>query len=116
MSTDVVFTYHTPTGGKVVRRLKQADKISSREALGLWKVDNKAWKVYVSRSQLEELNQDYRRADVVAGLPMGSPAFITGKVKEGTKPEKDGWHQLPKECCEIQDCTSGTKDIAQGNI
>ncbi|OCH83723.1 hypothetical protein OBBRIDRAFT_872009 [Obba rivulosa] len=90
MSTDVTFTYKS--GGKhVTKTLKAADKISSREALGLWKVDGKAWKVYATTKQLQALSDDYTRASQAAALPMGDPKFQQGSVKQGTKPASEGF-------------------------
>ena len=82
MSDDVTFTYKS--GGKdVTQTLKAADKISSREALGLWHVGTKAWKVYSKTKEYDSLSDDYRRAQVDGGLPMGSPAFQKGTVTRG---------------------------------
>ena len=92
MSDDVVFTW-TSGGKEQTRTLRAADKISSREGLGLWKVDNRAWKVYATTSQLNALSSDYTRAQVDAGLPVGTPApsFQQGSVKQGTKPPTQGF-------------------------
>ena len=87
---DIIFTYKS--GGQTIQKtLRNADKIPSREALGLWKVDGKAWKVYGTTKEYNKLSQDYRRADVAAGLPMGNPSFQQGTVKQGTKPASEGF-------------------------
>lgn len=90
--TDVVFTYIS--GGKKQTRVLHAhDKMSSREAIGLWKVDNCAWKVYATTSQLDALTDDYTHAQVDGGLPVGTPApsFQVGTVKQGEKTETHGF-------------------------
>lgn len=91
MSTDtVVFTYKK--GGKTITKtLEGSKKIPSREALGLWNVDGKAWKVYGTANKYQALSQDYRRADVMAGLPMGDPSFQQGSVTQGTHQAKQGF-------------------------
>lgn len=81
MSTDVVFTYVTPKGEKKSQTLRWDDKINSREALGLWKVKDEAWKVYRQRNQLPALREDYARATNDVALPMGSPTFVEGLVE-----------------------------------
>lgn len=87
---DVTFTY-TSRGKPITKILPEAEKIPSREALGLWKVDNKAWKVYATTKEYTKLSQDYSRADVMAGLPMGQPSFQQGAVKQGTKAPSEGF-------------------------
>ncbi|KAG6871325.1 hypothetical protein C0992_011246, partial [Termitomyces sp. T32_za158] len=52
---DVRFTHN----GKVTI-LPASERINSREALGLWKVGNQAWKVYKTRKQLQKLMEDYQ--------------------------------------------------------
>ena len=89
-NNDVTFTYKS--GGKDIKKtLKWADRFSSREALGIWKVESKAWKVYSTTKEYQSLSDDYRRAAVAAGLPMGDPAFQQGKVQQGTKPQSEGF-------------------------
>ena len=86
MSQDVVFTYNgNPT------TLLWANRLPSREALGLWQVGDQAWKVYRTRNVLADLSADYARAAVDAGLPMGRPQFREGKVKQGTAAASDGF-------------------------
>jgi len=88
---DVIVKY--ARGGQLLtKKLLGRDKIPSREALGLWKVDNnKAWKVYRTRNQFNKLSEDYLRADTVAALPMGNPFFITAKIQVGTAAPTDGF-------------------------
>ncbi|KIL67263.1 hypothetical protein M378DRAFT_197126 [Amanita muscaria Koide BX008] len=81
----VVFTYRG--GNKTFNR--QPD-VSSNEALGVWHDGNKAWKLYATTAQLAKLSADYQRADV-HGLPMGSPAFQQGTVKQGTNQQTQGF-------------------------
>lgn len=82
MSSDVVFTYVTPTGQTTSQTLRWDQRINSREALGLWRVNNDfAWKVYRQRNQLQALQADYARAQTYASLPMGSPTFVQGTVR-----------------------------------
>ncbi|KAI0724977.1 hypothetical protein C8Q72DRAFT_786381 [Fomitopsis betulina] len=73
--------------------LSATKKISSREAVGLWIVGNSIWKVYATTSQLAKIDADYTRAQVDAGLPVGSPApsFQQGLVKQGTRPVTQGF-------------------------
>lgn len=78
---DVEFTYHIPGQQIRVQQLLGANAVSSREAMGLWHVGNSAWKVYRQKNQYASLMDDYARAANDATLPMGSPKFITGKVK-----------------------------------
>ncbi|KZT64544.1 hypothetical protein DAEQUDRAFT_717868 [Daedalea quercina L-15889] len=81
-------------GGKEqTKTLKGSDRISSREAVGLWKVNNRSWKVYATTSQLGALTADYDRAQIDAGLPVGTPApaFQQGSVKQGSKRATEGF-------------------------
>ncbi|KAI0697585.1 hypothetical protein BC835DRAFT_1413621 [Cytidiella melzeri] len=90
MADDVVFTY--TSGGKEIKTtLKGSERYNSREAIGIWKVNSKAWKVYGTTKQYQALSDDYRRADVAAGLPMGNPSFQLGTVKVGNKTETQGF-------------------------
>ena len=67
MPDDVLFTWiNSSTGKQESKTLKGADMINSREAIGIWKVDNKSWKVYGTTSQLKALSDDYTRAQVDA--------------------------------------------------
>jgi len=95
MADDITFIYLNQQGqGTVTTTLNAADKIISREALGVWKVDNHAWKVYATTNQYQALRDDYRlgRAKVAAGLPMGDPRqFQQGTVKQGTNAPSDGF-------------------------
>jgi len=84
--SDVVVT----SGGKSTT-LKGSDKINSREAIGIWKVGNKAWKVYGRRKTLDDLREDYSRAAIYAGLPMGNPSFVEGQVKVGANAPTNGF-------------------------
>ncbi|EED84458.1 predicted protein [Postia placenta Mad-698-R] len=59
---------------------------ASREALGIWKVDGRAWKVYEKDGQYQKLMDDYLRAEVDAGLPMGKFSFLKGTVKRSKAP------------------------------
>ncbi|KAM6495387.1 hypothetical protein JOM56_008093 [Amanita muscaria] len=74
----VVFTSNS---GK--RTLNRQPDVSSREALGVWREANKAWKIYATTAQLAKLFADYHRASV-NGLPMGYPVFEQGTVQQGT--------------------------------
>jgi hypothetical protein len=88
--SDVTFSYRS--GSKTINlTLKWADRLTSREALGIWKVNNRAWKVYAQKSQFNNLKEDYARAAVDAGLPMGSPSFQEGTVKQGSSPPTQGF-------------------------
>ncbi|KAI0697583.1 hypothetical protein BC835DRAFT_1413619 [Cytidiella melzeri] len=87
---DLVFTYKV-NDKEVKKTLKASERKSSREAIGIWKVDSKAWKVYGTTNKYEALSDDYRRADVVAGLPMGHHEFKQGKVKDGQKTQTEGF-------------------------
>ncbi|OCH92798.1 hypothetical protein OBBRIDRAFT_824535 [Obba rivulosa] len=90
MSADVTFTYKS--GGKdVTKTLTAAEMIPSREALGLWRVDGAAWKVYATTKQYQASSDDYRLANVAAGLPMGDPKFQQGTVKQGTRLASQGF-------------------------
>lgn len=90
MSDDVVFTYKS--GGKEKKQvLKWADRKSSREAVGIWHVGSKAWKVFATTKEYQTFSDDYRRAAVAAGLPMGDPAFQQGTVKQGSKAQSEGF-------------------------
>ena len=87
MPDDVLFTWiNSSTGKQESKTLKGTEMINSREAIGIWKVDNKSWKVYGTTSQLKALSDDYTRAQVDAGLPVGNPApaFQQGTVKVGS--------------------------------
>ncbi|KAG5351919.1 hypothetical protein C0989_004466, partial [Termitomyces sp. Mn162] len=55
------------------------------------RVENKAWKVYNTRNELKNLMEDYHRAEASAGLPMGNPGFLEGKVQQGNERESDGF-------------------------
>ncbi|EPS93368.1 hypothetical protein FOMPIDRAFT_92428 [Fomitopsis schrenkii] len=92
MADEVVFTW-TSGGKPKTQTLLGKDKHSSREAVGLWKVGSRGWKVYATTSQLSKIDADYTRAEVDAGLPVGSPtpAFQQGSVKQGTKPTTEGF-------------------------
>lgn len=90
MSGDVTFTY-TKSGQQVSQVLRWADRINSREGLGLWHVGSWAWKVYSTRTQYNALSADYRRAAIDAGLPMGDPSFQAGRVQRGTAAATDGF-------------------------
>lgn len=92
MADDVVFTW-TSGGKQQTETLSATKKISSREAVGLWIVGNSIWKVYATTSQLAKIDADYTRAQVDAGLPVGSPApsFQQGLVKQGTRPVTQGF-------------------------
>ncbi|KAM6495395.1 hypothetical protein JOM56_008101 [Amanita muscaria] len=81
----VVFTYR---GGK--KTFNRQPDISSNEALGVWHDGNKAWKIYATTSQLDKVSADYHRANV-HGLPMGSPAFQQGTLKQGTDRQTQGF-------------------------
>lgn len=85
MSQDVVFTYHQGTQ-LVQKTLLWKDRKASREALGIWKVDGRAWKVYEKDGQYQKLMDDYLRAEVDAGLPMGKFSFLKGTVKRSKAP------------------------------
>jgi hypothetical protein len=89
--SDVTFSYRS--GNKTINlTLKWAERKPSREALGIWQVNtNRAWKVYAQKSQLNNLKEDYARAAVDAGLPMGKPSFQEGTVKQGTSPATQGF-------------------------
>lgn len=86
MSGDVVFTYKGTS-----TTLPWAARIASREALGIWKVQEQAWKVYSKRTVYDDLSADYHRAAVDAGLPMGNPQFREGTVKRGSGAATDGF-------------------------
>ena len=62
LKDDVTFT---PTGGQF-KVLKASDAKSSREAVGIWRVGDKAWKVFSKREKkkniLKDLEDDYNRA------------------------------------------------------
>lgn len=92
MAENVVFTY-TSNGQQQTRTLLAADRIPSREALGLWQVGNRGWKVYATTAQLAAISADYTRAQVDAGLPVGTPppAFQQGTVRQGTRPPTQGF-------------------------
>ncbi|EPS94957.1 hypothetical protein FOMPIDRAFT_1062930 [Fomitopsis schrenkii] len=92
MADDVVFTW-TSGGKQQTQKLLGKDKHASREAVGLWQVGSRGWKVYATTSQLSKIDADYTRAQVDAGLPVGTPApaFQQGSVKQGTKPATDGF-------------------------
>jgi len=102
-SPGVTVTY-TRGGQLLTKILPGRNRIPSREALGLWRVDNnKAWKVYRTRNQFNKLRDDYLRADVVAALPMGNPYFILARVQVGAAASTVGFvlatdwmDQLPK--------------------
>ncbi len=87
---DVFFTY-TSGGRPATQTLLWANRIASREGLGLWHVGNQAWKVYSTRAQYAALSADYRRASVDAGLPMGNPSFQQGSVRRGTGRPTEGF-------------------------
>jgi len=79
------------SGGKEVTQiLRWADRIASREGLGLWHVGNYAWKIYTTTAQFERLRDDYNRAGV-HGLPMGQPRFQQGSVQRGTNQPTQGF-------------------------
>ena len=79
---DITFKY-TQGGKQVTHILKRADRINSREGLGIWHVGNYAWKVYATTAQYKKLSEDYHRA-AVHGLPIGDPRFQQGTVQQGT--------------------------------
>lgn len=89
MSQDVTFKY-TSGGKQETQILRWADRIASREGLGLWHVGNYAWKIYASTAQYQRLLEDYNRAGV-HGLPMGQPRFQQGTVQRGTNPPTQGF-------------------------
>ncbi|KAH7883470.1 hypothetical protein F5I97DRAFT_1939215 [Phlebopus sp. FC_14] len=78
------FTY-TKGNQKITKILLWKDRKSSREALGIWKVDGQAWKVYQTTKEYDKLFADYQRAGIHAGLPMGRYSFTKGKVKKSNK-------------------------------
>ena len=81
----VVFSNKT-----VTRTFNRQPDVKSNEALGIWHDGNFAWKIYTTTVQLGKLSDDYNRAGV-AGLPMGSPKFIQGSVKQGTDKSTEGF-------------------------
>jgi hypothetical protein len=90
MDDDVTFTYQS-AGKPVILTLKWSEVTPSRESLGLWHVENEAWKVYQQTTQLEALKADYQRAAIDAGLPMGDPRFQVGTVQQGSRPVTQGF-------------------------
>ncbi|KAI6014174.1 hypothetical protein EDC04DRAFT_673829 [Pisolithus marmoratus] len=74
--------------------IKWADRIASNEGLGVWHVGNYAWKLYATKTEQQEervqkLIADYQRADI-HGVPMGSPRFQNGSIRQGTGLPYDG--------------------------
>ena len=53
------------------------------DSLGVWRDNNRAWKIFSSRTNLDKIKAFYNTADV-HGLPMGGPIFREGTVKQGT--------------------------------
>ncbi|KAJ7118616.1 hypothetical protein C8R43DRAFT_1137171 [Mycena crocata] len=80
MDNSVTFTYYRGTERKV-KDLPLQEMIPSREAVGVWHVDDRSWKVYATTDQYARISEDYNRAAAYAGLPMGKPMFIKGIVK-----------------------------------
>ncbi|PFH45885.1 hypothetical protein AMATHDRAFT_200193 [Amanita thiersii Skay4041] len=83
------FTY-MESGRPVEKVLLWAERIDSRESLGIWRVDGKAWKVFRTTDQLEKLRDMYRRAEV-GELPMGRPKFVQGTVQQGSNRPTQGF-------------------------
>lgn len=92
MAQNVDFTY-TSNGRQQTRTLLAAHKIRSHEAMGLWQVGNRGWKVYATTEQLTAISADYTRAQVDAGLPVGTPppSFQQGTVRQGNQPATHGF-------------------------
>ncbi|KLO12975.1 hypothetical protein SCHPADRAFT_890369 [Schizopora paradoxa] len=91
---DVTFT---PATGGAATVLKASEASSSREAVGVWRVKGKVWKVFSYAEKdngktqiMKDLEDDYYRASN-EGLPMGSPTFQRGKVQIGKAIATDGF-------------------------
>ena len=61
-----------------------------RNSLGVWRNNNRAWKIFSSRDNLDSIKASYNTADV-HGLPMGGPIFREGTVRQGTGRETNGF-------------------------
>jgi len=109
---DITFTYNQQGQGTVTMTLRAANKINSHDALGVWKADNHAWKVYATTNQYQALHNDYQCAEEAAGLLMGDPLqrFYPNHR------EVDGWHQLSEEGHSIQYRVKKRRDIACNDI
>jgi len=60
--------------------LNMADKISSREAVGVWRIKDQVWKIYSTPQQLQRILKDKAAADSVA-LPMRKVFVTQGSVQ-----------------------------------
>lgn len=72
----------------MTKNMPFADHLRSREAVGVWIIDNKVWKIYSTKNQLASLLKALKAADFVA-LPVGDYAVIMGEVTDhrGDRPK-----------------------------